>query len=472
LTTEKYPDFKILLVDDELPWLRSLGLTLEGPGGFENLLQTDDSRQVMALLAQHDVGVVLLDLIMPHLGGEELLGQIKRDFPATQVIVLSGMNQLETAVNCMRQGAFDYFVKTVEEDRLLDGVRRAVQMVELQRENHEVRRRMLSRDLERPEVFAGIVTRDPVMHAIFSYLESIVASRHPLLILGESGVGKELIARAAHQLGRSVGPLVSVNVAGLDDNVFADTLFGHQRGAFTGAERERNGMVERAAGGTLFLDEIGDLSAASQVKLLRLLQEGEYYHLGSDTPVQSRARVICATHRDLAVAVAQGEFRNDLYYRLHSHQVKIPPLRERREDIALLLEHFLLTAAAETGKPVPTPPREMIALLASYSFPGNVRELQTMVHDAVSRHRGGILSMATFLERIGSTREQLAPVTDNPFAALDELPTLGAAAELLVDAAMQRASGNQSLAARLLGISQPALSKRLRLRRLSEEKRV
>lgn len=465
MTTDMNPDFSILMVDDELPWLRSLGMTLEGPGGFTNLLQAQDSRAVMGLLAQHDVGVVTLDLTMPHLGGEELLQIIKRDFPAIQVIILSGMNQLETAVGCMRLGAFDYFVKTVEEERLLDGVRRAVRMVELQRENHEIRRRLLARTLERPELFAEIVTRDAGMLAIFSYLESIAASRHPLLILGESGVGKELIARVAHRLSNCSGSLLSVNVAGLDDNVFADTLFGHQKGAFTGAERKRSGMIEQAAGGTLFLDEIGDLSPASQVKLLRLLQEGEYYSLGSDTPSQSRARVVCATHRDLAEAVAQGEFRNDLYYRLHAHQVKIPPLRERREDIPLLLEHFLNAAAQELDKPAPTPPRELAALLGSYSFPGNLRELQTMVRDAVSRHPGGVLSMAPFLERIGTTRDQLAPCVENPFTLLDELPTLAGAAELLVDAALQRAAGNQSLAARLLGISQPALSKRLKQRR-------
>ncbi|WP_020676975.1 sigma-54-dependent transcriptional regulator [Geopsychrobacter electrodiphilus] len=472
MTTDKYPAFKILMVDDELPWLRSLGMTLEGPGGFENLMQCDDSRQVMKLLAQHDVGVVLLDLTMPHLGGEELLQLIKRDFPATQVIILSGMNQLETAVGCMRQGAFDYFVKTVEEDRLLDGVRRAVRMVELQRENHEIRRRLLAPKLEHPEIFSEIITRDPRMISVFTYLESIAASRHPLLILGESGVGKELIARVAHRLAQPGGLLVSVNVAGLDDNVFADTLFGHRKGAFTGAERDRRGMIEQATGGTLFLDEIGDLSAASQVKLLRLLQEGEYYPLGSDTPQHIQARVICATHQDLAAAVAAGNFRNDLYYRLHAHQVRIPPLRERREDIALLLEHFLELAAAELDKSVPTPPRELSALLGSYSFPGNIRELQTMVQDAVSRHRGGVLSMQTFVERTGTTREQLILATDNPFTDLHELPTLSVATELLVDAALLRARDNQSLAARLLGISQPALSKRLKLRRQPDDKGV
>jgi len=460
------PEFSILMVDDELPWLRSLGMILEGPGGFTNLLQCADSREVPRLLAEHDIGLVLLDLTMPHLSGEELLQRITEEHPEVQVIILSGMNQLETAVRCMRQGAFDYFVKTVEEDRLLDGVRRAVRMVRLQRENQAIRRRLFGRRLERPEVFDHIITRHPSMLAIFGYLESIAASRQPVLILGESGVGKELVARAVHLLSNGRGEQVNVNVAGLDDNVFADTLFGHARGAYTGAERERAGMVEKAAGGTLFLDEIGDLSPASQVKLLRLIQEGEYYPLGSDSPRQSSARIICATNQDLAAKVADRSFRKDLYYRLHAHQVRIPPLRERKEDIPLLLEHFLRKAAAELDKPVPTPPPELLDLLMSYSFPGNVRELEAMVHDAVSRHEGGVLSMAVFRERTGEGRElQRTADRENIFAVLPELPTLSEAADMLVDAAMERAGNNQTLAARLLGISQPALSKRLRQRR-------
>ncbi len=345
-------------------------------------------------------------------------------------------------------------------------------MVELQRENRQLSRHMLKCELEHPEIFDKIVTRNPKMQAVFSYLESIAGSRHPILILGESGVGKEQIAHGIHQLENNEGSLVSVNVAGLDDNAFTDTLFGHQKGAFTGAERSRSGLIEQAAGGTLFLDEIGDLSLASQVKLLRLLQEGEYYRLGSDTPSQLRARIICATHKNLNEAVTQGAFRKDLYYRLNTHMVRLPPLRERREDLPLLLEYFLETSAEELGKPVPTPPRELAALLNSYSFPGNLRELKMMVHDAVSRHSGGVLSMSPFIERIGESREQLVPVADNPFIAMCELPTISASTELLVDAALGRAADNQSLAARLLGISQPALSKRLKQRRQTDDKGV
>ena len=335
------PLFSVLLVDDEAPWLRSLSMTLEGPGAINNIILCGDSRQVMAILDEREVGLVLLDLTMPHLSGEELLRMIAQEHPEIAVIVMSGMNQIETAVSCMKLGAFDYLVKTVEEDRILDSVRRAIRMQELQRENREMRSRFLNDRLEHPEAFADIVTNNKTMRSAFQYIEAVAKSTQPILITGESGVGKELVARAVHTLSRGRGPLVSVNVAGLDDNVFADTLFGHTKGAFTGANEARSGMVEQAAEGTLFLDEIGDLSLLSQVKLLRLLQEGEYYPLGSDMPRQLKARIVVATHQDLAEKRAAGQFRKDLFYRLRAHHVHLPPLRERGDDLPLLLDHFL-----------------------------------------------------------------------------------------------------------------------------------
>jgi DNA-binding NtrC family response regulator len=285
-----------------------------------------------------------------------------------------------------------------------------------------------------------------------------------VLITGESGTGKELIAQALHALSRAGQSLVAVNVAGLDDSVFADTLFGHARGAFTGADAPRRGMVEAAGAGTLFLDEIGDLSLASQVKLLRLLQEGEYFPLGADQPRQSRARIVVATHQDLAGRQAAGSFRKDLFFRLRTHHLHIPPLRARKDDIPLLLDHFLEEAAGELGKKKPTPPRELPVLLAAYSFPGNVRELRAMVYDAVSAHQGGVLSMESFRRFIGAPPSAAGDPAEgtSPFAAVAELPTLSGAVDLLVEEALRRAQGNQTIAARLLGISQPALSKRLK----------
>ncbi|UFS69027.1 sigma-54 dependent transcriptional regulator [Geomonas sp. RF6] len=466
MTDTLYPDFDVLLVDDEPAWTGSLALSLESCAGINRIVPCNDSREVSAILERGTVGVVLLDLTMPHLSGEDLLELIAERHPEICTIVLSGLDQIETVVRCMQRGAFDYFVKTDEEDRIVAGVLRAVRMQELQRDHREMASRLSAPAVRHPEVFADIVTKDPAMHALFSYVEAVAHSPQPLLITGETGVGKELFARAAHRLSGCKGKLVTVNVAGLDDTVFADTLFGHLRGAFTGAEQARRGMVEEAAGGTLFLDEIGDLSIPSQVKLLRLLQEGEYFPLGADLPKRLKARVIVATHHDLASREAAGTFRRDLFYRLRTHHVQVPPLRERKGDLPLLLDHFLAQAAHELGKKKPTPPRELPQLLSVYNFPGNVRELKAMVYDAVSLHRDRVLSMDSFAKvlerREGGAVPPAASERQNPFAGFDELPTFSDAAAFLVQEALHRAKGNQTLAARLLGISQPALNKRLK----------
>jgi DNA-binding NtrC family response regulator len=470
MSATPYPSFTVLLVDDEIAWLRSLRLALQRAAGVTNVHLCEDGRQVMPLLEERDVGLVLLDLTMPHVSGEEILSRIATERPDVSVVVISGLNQVETAVRCVQAGAFDYFVKTAEEDRLVTGVLRAIRMLELQRENRSVATHLLSGRLQHPEAFAGIVTRSRAMSSIFAYVEAVARSPQPLLVTGESGTGKELVARAAHALGGRAGPLVTVNAAGLDDTVFADTLFGHMRGAFTGADQPRRGMIEEAAGGTLFLDEIGDLSVASQVKLLRLSQEGEFFPLGSDRPKRLQARLVVATHQDLEAKQREGTFRRDLYHRLHTHHVRIPPLRERKEDLPLLLEHFLDEAARDLGKKKPTAPTQLAPLLATYAFPGNVRELRALIYDAVSRHTGGILSMESFKTAIAKTPgEGAGPIAPseaarNPFSGLESLPTFREGYELLLDEALARSEGNQTLAARLLGVTQSALSKRLKRR--------
>jgi DNA-binding NtrC family response regulator len=464
-----YPSFGILLVDDEEAWLRSLSMALGLSGGISNTVRCSDSREVMGILARGEIGLVLLDLNMPNLSGEQLLSAIVEEHPEIPVIVISGLNQVETAVDCMKRGGFDFFVKTVEEGRLVQGVQRAIRMIELQRENREMQSRLLSDRLEHPEAFSEIVNGDPAMRPIFRYIEAVSRSSQPVLITGESGVGKELVARTIHRLNRVQKKLVSVNVAGLDDNVFSDTLFGHTRGAFTGAEAARKGMVEHAADGTLFLDEIGDLSIPSQVKLLRLLQEGEFFPLGSDLPKRMNARVVVATHHDLAAKQAGGGFRRDLYYRLCAHHVHIPALRERPGDIAPLLDYFLEESARDLGKKKPTVPKELPVLLANYPFPGNVRELRAMVYDAMSLHESRMLSMDSFkraMDKQGFRPAEgglaAAAASGSVFNAAEPLPAAREVVDLLIADAMKRAAGNQSIAARLIGISQPALSKRLK----------
>jgi len=465
------PAYPVLLVDDEEQALLSFEMALRA-ANMNHFVRCQDSREVIPLLKEREVELMLLDLRMPYLSGDELLPMITADFPEIPVVVITGANDVDTAVKCMKLGAFDYMVKPVERSRLVGGVKRAVELRELQRENRLLSAHVLSDRLEHPEAFSEIVTCSPSMRSIFQYVEAIASSPRPFLVTGETGVGKELVARAVHRLSRRRGAFVPVNVAGLDDNIFADTLFGHKKGAYTGADQPRAGLLEQAAGGTLFLDEIGDLSPASQVKLLRFLQDGEFFPLGSDLARRSDGRAIVATNQDLEALERSGRFRKDLYYRLCDHHVHIPPLRERMEDLPLLVDHFMEKAAATLGKSRPTYPDELMPLLATHHFPGNVRELESMVFDAVSSHRSGKLSLDAFKAHIfqkptspEAARRKQTPREGACVFFSETLPTLKEIEQLLVDEAMRRANGNQSIAALSLGITRQALNKRLRKER-------
>ena len=462
------PQQPIMIVDDEEQALNSFEMTLRS-ANLNNFMRCNDSRDVLQLIEKNAVEVLLLDLRMPHISGDELLPQIKAAFPEIPVIVITGINDVETAVNCMQDDAFDYILKPAEKSRLIGSVRRALEIRELQRENRLLKAYMLTDKVENPDAFSEIITASPKMRSIFQYIESIASSPRPVLITGETGVGKELIARAVHRLSSRKGGFIAVNVAGLDDNIFADTLFGHAKGAFTDAREARSGLIENAAGGTLFLDEIGDLSTSSQIKLLRLLQNGSFLPLGSDVAKRSDARILVATNQDIDSLQASGKFRNDLFYRLCAHRISIPPLRQRREDLPVLVSHFLDLAARTLGKKKPTPPDELVTLLSTYHFPGNVRELESLVFDAVANHKAGKLSLDTFKTHIAplhrtdeSGCERAVDDSDAMLTFAEKLPTLKQSEQLLIDEAMRRADNNQSIAALSLGISRQALNKRLR----------
>ncbi len=463
MTQQSGTSLPVVLVDDESSVLLSSRMILAS-AGIKDVLTVEDSREVMPLLAEQEVAAVVLDLFMPYRSGTQLLPAIVRDHPELPVIVMTASQEIETAVACMKEGALDYLVKPVEENRFVSSVKRALELRALRRQVGALKRSLMTDQLEHVEAFSSIVSVSRKMRSLFQYLEAIAGSGEPVLITGETGTGKELLAEAVHRLSGRSGKFVPVNVAGLDDTLFSDTLFGHRRGAFSGADAAREGMVAQAAGGTLFLDEIGDLTRASQVKLLRLLQERQYYPLGSDVAKISDARVLCATNHDLSARMAQEAFRPDLYYRLSVHQVDIPPLRERKEDIPALVAFFTAEAADSLGKKPPEAPPELLTLLSNCHFPGNVRELRAMVFDAVARHKSGpILAVKSFRKTIKNQATAVPAGTEAAENPIPEgrFPTLKEAERLHIEEALRRSGGNQGTAAALLGISRPALNRRL-----------
>ena len=461
MTLQQYPEHPILVVDDEESILLSIDTTLQ-LAGINNIITCNDSRQVMGITETKPPCVILLDLNMPHVDGESILDQITKQLPNTPVIIITGRIDAETAVHCMQSGAFDYIVKPVDENRLVASVKKSLLYSELHRENIALKEKLQNKDLQRPAAFSEIISQSPKMETIFDYAISVAPTSHPVLIKGETGTGKELMARAIHRLSNTKGDFVAVNVAGLDDNMFSDTLFGHTKGAFTGANSSRAGLIERAADGTLFLDEIGDLNSNSQIKLLRLLQESEYLPIGQDDYKTSSARIITSTHVDLWMLQQEGLFREDLHYRLRTHRITLPPLRKRKEDLSILCTYFVKNGATSLDKKTPTFPPEMLPLLSTYNFPGNIRELQAMMFDAIAQNSNSILPLTSFRNHINRTQDKGIIENSIPITFADPLPTLKEATHLLIREAMKRSKNNQSTASIMLGISQQALSKRLK----------
>jgi len=458
----------ILLIDDEEQFLSSAELVLNS-NRFTNVETCNNSTKVLNLLKSKEYSVVALDINMPNISGRELLPRILENFPEMPVIVITAINDVENAVECMKLGAFDYLVKPVDDERLISSIKRGLYFASIRNENLRLRESLFKDKLEYPEAFSSIITNSSKMSSIFKYIEAIAKTNLPVLITGETGVGKELIANAIHKISGRDGELVSLNVAGVDDNLFSDTLFGHNKGAFTGAEKDRRGLIEQAENGSLFLDEIGDLSIESQVKLLRLLQDGKYYPLGSDVAKLSDSRIIVATHKDLDKMKYDDSFRKDLYYRLKAHHVHIPPLRERKEDIPILISHFLTVASDELHKKRPASPKELYTLLTNYAFPGNVRELEGIIFFFFFRHKSGILSLDNIRKKTIGTEEDIIANNivnneDNFSESLiftAQFPTFKTAELLMIKEALKRSDNNQTIAAQLLGITRRALNNRI-----------
>jgi len=467
MITSEMKNCHILLVDDEESELDAYSLLLTSMG-IKNVVTLSNGRKVSEVLTGMQSPVVFLDLNMPQMTGQEVLRELKISHPQVPVIIITANSEIETAVECLRLGAHDYLVKPIDLKMFSSALRNALEISLLRNEVMSLKGISFTTGGPRHRAFARIITRSPGMLSIFQYIESIAASGMPVLILGETGSGKEMVAKAVHDISGLRGSYVVVDVSGLDDTLFSDTLFGHAKGAYTGADSVRSGLIEKAAGGTIFLDEIGDLSEMSQVKLLRLLQENIYYPLGSDQPKQCRARIITAANKDLTMLAGRdGEFRMDLYYRLSTHLIRLPPLRERREDIPELVAFLAAEAAAAMHKPPPAISDRAMNLLLHHPFWGNIRELKTYIVDAVARCDSGRIEEELISDRlIGqvATTHETASGASSLTSLFGRFPSLEELMEYAVNEALAHSDNNQSQAARLLGLSRQALNKRLRKR--------
>jgi DNA-binding NtrC family response regulator len=465
-----FPELPVLLVDDDETFLNSIDMALK-TNEITNLDRCCGGLEVMPKLNKNKYSVILLDLLMADINGQKLLPTIVDEYPQTPVIVLTGVNDdIQLAVNCMKLGAIDYLTKPIETDDLTKAIHNALKKKDINKEIILLKKGIFSSEIENSELFPNIVTKNDELNAILKEIVSIAVTPRPVLIVGESGVGKELIAKAIHRHSRRGGDYVPINSGGVDDTLFSDTLFGHVKGAFNEAVKDREGLIEKAQAGTIFLDEVGELENASQVKLLRLIQEGEYYQLGSDVPKKSNARIVTATNKDIPRSMYNGDFRKDLYFRLSTHYIYIPPLRKRKEDIPLLVEHFLEKTASELNKKKPAYPRQLIPLLKCYHFPGNIRELENMIYDAVSKHKKGILALDVFYEimKRNSRGENHDNGTDDSelkgrkVAFGEILPTHDELEQFYFKEVMKRAVNNQKHAAELAGMKRETLRYRLK----------
>ena len=441
----------ILVVDDDREIREALGKVLRKMG-FEVDLCVD-GHDALARFQAGSFPLVLLDLKMPGLGGLEVLREIKRQFPQTEVVILTGHGTIEQAVEAMKEGAYDFITKPVSRVNIERIVARALEHHNLLDENRALREQLKGMREE-----GKVIGSSPAMRRTLDLVAQVSPSSATILILGESGTGKEVIAEAIHSLSpRANKPLLKVNCAALPETLLESELFGYEKGAFTGALSRKEGRFEIAHGGTLFLDEIGDLSPTTQVKLLRVLQEGEFERVGGTRTIKVDVRLVTATHRDLLQAVQEGKFREDLYYRINVITIPIPPLRERRKDIPLLAHHFLEMYNRRNGKALSGFTLEAMKALSRHHWPGNVRELENIVERAVILSRHSIIGMEDLPREIGGKEESFLEqsLTVPIGVPLQEVE------RRLIEETLRRTKGDKTLAARLLGIASRTIYRKL-----------
>ena len=450
--------FSILIVDDEKNIREGLGRSLE-MDGYEVLL-AEDGKQGWSLVNEEHVDLVIADLKMPEMSGEELLKRISSAYPTIPVIILTGHGTIESAVEAMRNGAFDFVTKPVNLDRLSLLAKRALSNREL-----VLQHRNLKEEVERLKsrrTAGAIIGKSSQMQKIMQMIEQVAATKASVLITGESGVGKELVADAVHNLSnRKDNPYIKVHCAALAESLLESELFGHEKGAFTGAVSMKRGRFELAHTGTIFLDEIGEINQQVQIKILRVLQDKKFERVGGEHTQEVDVRVVSATNRDLKSEIEEGRFREDLFYRLNVVNIHVPPLRDRKEDIPLLISAFLQEFSEENQKNIEgVDPRARLALY-NYHWPGNIRELRNCMESAVVMSKGNIISYDDLPPTVASG-------SDNDYIKIEVGSSMEDAEREMIRATLHRENGNKSRTADVLGIGRKTLHRKIQEYKLEE----
>ena len=452
---ESIPDTKtpILVVDDDVGVLFSIEAAITSSGMPQPAI-VSDSRRVMELVRKHRHQLVLLDLIMPDIGGMDILRQLKDEFPDIECVIVTAVDEVPSAVQAIRLGAYDYLVKPLDKDKMIVVIHRALERYSLRQGLAPFERIQAISDLQNPSAFKDMVCEDEKMVRVFHRAETAANTDYNLLITGETGTGKEMLARIIHSLSlRSKGPFVGVNMAASSKTLFEDDFFGHIKGAYTGALMEKTGFFEAAHEGTLFMDEITDLAPGLQAKLLRVVQEKEFYPLGSSDARSVDVRIIAASNRDISKELHDGDFRADLFYRLNMFHINIPPLRERRKDILPLARHFLNVHAKKNQKEINALSRDLADRLINYPFPGNVRELENIMAAAVVLEKGQALTLSSAPDL------EILPAPSG--AQTDELLPLAELERRYIFRVLETMKGNRTQAAKILGIGLRTLRRKL-----------
>ncbi len=453
---ESIPDKEapVLVVDDDTGILLSIKATMVGAGMSEPAL-VSDSRRVMEIARQHPFQLVFLDLLMPHLSGMELLKQLKEEFPAVECVIVTAMDDVSSAVQAMRFGAYDYAVKPLDPEKLIIITQRALERYNLRQGLALYERSQSFSDLKNPSAFKDMVAEDEAMARVFHQVEAAAPTDYNLMITGESGTGKEMLARTVHNLStRSHGPFVAVNMAAFSKTLFEDDFFGHTKGAYTGAQAEKKGFFETARGGTLFLDEVTELDSGLQGKLLRVIQEKELYRLGSTQARDIDVRIIAASNRDIQEQIAKGQFRSDLFYRLNMFNINVPALKLRIKDIFPLAQYFLEIHAKKNQKDIDSLDPDFAEYLLGHPFPGNVRELENLIAAAVLLEKGKVLSLSSAVG-LASQAETTSPEKAG-------MLTLQEVEKRHILRILDSVGGNRTLASRILGIGLRTLQRKLK----------